>query len=174
MTLRLIGAGLGRTGTLSVKIALERLGFGPCYHMVEVFKNPAHIPVWERANDGHSVDWDVLFAGYAATVDWPGCKFWRELADAYPTAKVLLTVRDANAWYDSAHKTIFQMDERVITTEVGRLQIEMARKIVGGTFPLGVDDRAHCIEVFRRHNDEVRHALGDRALTYDVSEGWAP
>lgn len=174
MTLRLIGAGLGRTGTLSTKLALERLGFGPCYHMVEVFKNPAHIPLWERANDGQTADWDALFSGYASTVDWPGCKFWRELADAYPDAKVLLTVRDADAWYESASKTIFRMDERVVTTEVGRLQIAMAHKVVHASFPRGLDDRAHCLDVYRRHNEAVGRALGDRVLTYDVAEGWGP
>lgn len=174
MTLRLIGAGLGRTGTLSAKQALERLGFGPCYHMVEVFKNPAHIPMWERANERRAVDWNTLFTGYAATVDWPGAKFWRTLAEEYPEAKVLLTVRDAESWYDSASKTIFRMDERVITTEVGRLQIEMARKLVHSTFPKGLDDRAHCIDVYRRHNEEVERTLGSRVLTYDVAEGWGP
>lgn len=174
MTLRLIGAGFGRTGTLSVKLALERLGFGPCYHMVEVFKNPAHIPIWEHANEGRFVDWNTLFAGYSSTVDWPACKFWRTLADVYPEAKVLLTVRDADSWYESASKTIFQMDERVITTEVGRRQLEMARKIVAGTFPKGLNDGAHCIDVYRRHNEEVQRALGARVLTYDVAEGWQP
>jgi len=174
MTLRLIGAGLGRTGTLSAKQALERLGFGPCYHMVEVFKNPAHIPVWERAAEGHAVDWDALFEGYAATVDWPAAKFWRTLAEKYPDAKVLLTVRDADRWYASAANTIFRMDERVITTDVGRLQIEMARKLVGATFPNGFQDRAHCIDVYRRHNEEVERTLGSRVLTYDVAEGWGP
>jgi len=174
MTLRLIGAGLGRTGTLSAKVALERLGFGPCYHMVEVFKNPAHIPIWERANEGQPVDWEALFAGYASTVDWPACKFWRSLADEYPEAKVLLTVRDAEAWYESAAKTIFQIDERVITTEVGRLQIAMAHKIVHASFPRGLGDKAHCIDVYRRHNEEVQRVLGDRVLTYDVADGWVP
>jgi hypothetical protein len=174
MTLRLIGAGLGRTGTLSAKLALERLGFGPCYHMVEVFKNPAHIPIWERANDGHAVDWEALFVGYASTVDWPACKFWGDLIKAYPDAKVLLTVRDPEAWYESAAKTIFQIDERVATSEVGRLQIPMARKVVHGTFPKGLGDKAHCIEIYRRHNEDVQRALGSRVLTYDVADGWVP
>lgn len=174
MTLRLIGAGLGRTGTHSTKLALERIGFGPCYHMVEVFKNPDHIPIWERATDGLDVDWDALFAGYPSTVDWPAAKFWRTLADVYPEAKVLLTIRDADAWYESASKTIFLIDQRVVTTEVGANQLRMAMKLIQSTFPKGLDNRAHCIDVYNRHNDEVVRALGSRVLTYDAKEGWGP
>src|SRR5271165_903250 len=80
MSLRLIGAGLGRTGTLSLKLALEHLGFGPCYHMTELFMHPEHAPGWVRAADGHA-DWESIFAGYTSTVDYPGCTFWQEFHD---------------------------------------------------------------------------------------------
>src|SRR5215470_15480875 len=96
MALKLIGAGLGRTGTLSLKAALERIGYGPCYHMIEILAAP------ERAHD-----WDTIFHGYRATVDWPAAAFWCELADRYPDAKVLLSLRDADRWYESVMNTIY-------------------------------------------------------------------
>src|ERR1700755_877814 len=101
MPLSVIGAGFGRTGTLSLKLALEQLGFGPCYHMVEVFKTPKAPGYWEAAADGRPVDWDQVFEGYRATVDWPSATFWRELAEAYPEAKVILTLRDPESWFAS-------------------------------------------------------------------------
>jgi len=88
MTLRVVGAGLGRTGTHSLKLALEQLLGGPCYHMVEVFGRADDIPVWERATDGEVVDWDALYEGYRSAVDWPTCAFWREMAAYYPDQAV--------------------------------------------------------------------------------------
>ena len=110
--LKIIGAGFGRTGTLSLKVALEELGFSPCYHMIEVFERPADIAVWEAAALGKPIDWKALFAGYQATVDWPACIFYKELMQVYPDAKVLLTVRNPENWYESANSTIFQMRSR--------------------------------------------------------------
>jgi len=102
-----IGAGFGRTGTLSLKAALERLGFSPCYHMVEVPRR-GHGPFWREAMrrkaQGEPIDWEAAFADYRATVDFPAANFWAELAQAYPEAKVVLTVRDPNRWYDSASR----------------------------------------------------------------------
>ncbi|MFI0484435.1 sulfotransferase family protein [Actinomadura sp. 9N215] len=98
--LDVIGAGYGRTGTLSTKFALERLGFGPCYHAVESLRHPGHLPKREAAFDG-SPDWTDLFDGYRSTMDWPGMFFWRELLDACPDAKVILTVRDPRRWFAS-------------------------------------------------------------------------
>ena len=108
MALAVIGAGFGRTGTLSLKVALEQLGLGRCYHMLEVFANPGHAAQWQAAADGKPVDWEALFAGYGAAVDWPACHFWRALAARYPEAKVLLTVREPGAWYKSVSDTIYQ------------------------------------------------------------------
>src|SRR5205823_4535388 len=110
--LKIIGAGFGRTGTMSLKVALEELGFSPCYHMIEVFERPADIAVWEGAAVGKPIDWEALFAGYQATVDWPACIFYKELMQVYPDAKVLLTVRNPENWYESANSTIFQMRTR--------------------------------------------------------------
>jgi len=96
--LKVIGAGLARTGTMSLKIALEELGFGPCYHMTEVLKHPKHIRLWDAAARG--VNWREIFEGYQATTDWPACIFYQELMNVYPDAKVLLTVRDPEKWLD--------------------------------------------------------------------------
>ena len=110
--LRVIGAGLGRTGTHSLKLALERLLGAPCYHMAEVFTRPQDIPVWHAAAKGERVDWRALFADYVAAVDWPPAAFWPQIAEAFPDAVILLSVRDADGWWKSASKTIFEMYRR--------------------------------------------------------------
>ena len=104
MALQIVGAGLGRTGTASLKIALEQLGVGRCYHMSEVGKDPAHVGLWLEAANGKP-DWDRLLADYSATLDYPACTFWRELADFYPLSKVLLSVRDPISWFESTRRT---------------------------------------------------------------------
>jgi hypothetical protein len=109
MTLDVIGAGFGRTGTMSLKVALEKLGFGPCYHMSEVFAHPEHVESWRAAAQGKEVDWEQIFGGYRATVDWPACSFYGELMEKYPDAKVILTVRDPQRWYESAYNTIYTL-----------------------------------------------------------------
>src|SRR5262249_28634169 len=106
MPLKLIGAGWGRTATLSLKVAIEQLGFGPCHHMTEVMMNPESVAHWIRAADG-SPHWETIFDGFSATVDFPGCTFWRELSEFYPQAKVLLSVRDPEKWFESTQATIF-------------------------------------------------------------------
>jgi hypothetical protein len=170
MALSVIGAGFGRTGTLSLKLALEELGFGPCYHMVEVLKNPDAPGYWEAAADGRPVDWERVFAGYHATVDWPGATFWRELAEAYPEAKVILTVRDPEAWFTSNQATIFSPgydgDEPFP---------RMVRKVIGALFDQRLHDKDKLLEVFARHNETVRRVIpAERLLVYEVSQGWAP
>ena len=112
MALEIIGPGFGRTGTNSLKIALEQLGFGPCHHMFEVRDNPEQLPAWEAAARGERVDWDQVFRGYRAQVDWPGARYWRELARHWPEAKVILTVRDPDEWFDSVQATIATLPRR--------------------------------------------------------------
>ena len=171
MALSVIGAGFGRTGTMSLKLALEHLGFGPCYHMVEVFKNPKAPGYWEAAADREPVDWEEVFAGYGSTVDWPNATFYRELAEAYPQAKVVLTLRDPQAWFASTQATIFRHDFSSGTSDFER----MAAKVVGRLFDQRMHDEAHCIEVFNRHNETVQQVIPkERLLVYDVAEGWAP
>ncbi|MGO9062704.1 MAG: sulfotransferase family protein [Candidatus Binataceae bacterium] len=179
MALKVVGAGFGRTGTLSLKSALERLGFGPCYHMFEVVERPEHIEMWHRLAYGGSIDWELLFKDFQSTVDWPASRYWRELADYYPEAKVLLSVRDPDAWYKSVTDTIYQgMKMRIPdhAPEPRKRQMAMARKIVmEDTFDGRFEDKAYAIGVFNRHNQAVREAIDPaRLLVFDVKEGWAP
>ena len=179
MSLKVVGAGFGRTGTLSLKVALERIGFGPCYHMVEVFPRPEHVAMWHRLAFEQSMDWDEIFRGFHATVDWPAARWWREIAAHFPDAKVLLSVRDSEAWYKSVTDTIYQPMKSPApdgVPELVRLQSEMARKaILGETFDNRFEDKAHAIEVFRKHNQAVRDAIDPaRLLVFNVREGWGP
>src|SRR5438309_762706 len=109
MALRVVGAGVGRTGTASLKEALEKLLGGPCYHMLEVFGHPEHVPQWGAAMSGDVVDWSALLDGYVATVDWPACTVWRELSEENPDALILLSTRDPEAWWTSCDRTIWQV-----------------------------------------------------------------
>jgi hypothetical protein len=179
MALRIVGAGFGRTGTLSLKNALEMLGFGPCYHMFEVVERPDHIAAWHRLAFGDAMDWDLLFKDFQSTVDWPTARYWRELADHYPQAKVLLSVRDPEAWYKSVTDTIYhgltmRMPDNV--PEPRHQQMAMARKIVlEDTFDNRFEDKAHAIEVLNRYNQTVRETIDPaRLLVFDVKEGWEP
>lgn len=171
MSLKVIGAGLGRTGTLSLKLALEQLGFGPCYHMTEVFKNPQAAGWWVEAADGHP-DWTKIFEGYGATVDWPSASFYAALADAYPDAKVILTERDPEAWFASTQATIFP---NPTPPDTDAPFDQMVRKVIGRMFDQRMRDHDHVIGVYQRHNAEVRARIpAERLLVYEVAQGWAP
>jgi hypothetical protein len=179
MALKIVGAGFGRTGTLSLKTALEKLGFGPCYHMAEVFPRPDHIAMWHRLAFENAIDWDLVFRDFNSTVDWPSARWWREIAAHFPDAKVLLSVRDPEAWYKSMIDTIYQPMKSPVpdgVPELVRLQNEMVRKsILSETFDNRFEDRSHALEVFKRHTQEVRDAIDpERLLVFDVREGWAP
>jgi Sulfotransferase domain len=171
-TLRIIGAGFGRTGTLSLREALVRLGCGPCDHMRENFEHPERFALWDEAlrrkTAGEPIDWRPLLDGYRAIVDWPGAYFWRELTAAHPEAKVILTVRDPERWVDSIQSTIFTLDDDELPA--------VARDIVfARTFGGRLTDRAHCLSVFAQHNQAVREAIApERLLVFDVKQGWRP
>jgi Sulfotransferase domain len=172
MALKVIGAGLGRTGTLSLKVALEQLGFSRCYHMAEVLINPSHAPRWVDAANGRA-DWEGIFDGYAATVDYPGCRYWRELADEYPEAKVVLSVRDPGRWFDSTQATIFAPSnrERLNFPELG----EFFEKNVFSHFGEHIHDRDYMVRAFERHNDEVKRSIApERLLVFEAKDGWEP
>jgi hypothetical protein len=172
MPLSVIGAGFGRTGTMSLKLALDRLGFGPCYHMIEVFKNPKASGYWEAAADGRPVDWEEVFAGYSSTVDWPSATFYKQLANAYPEARVILTVRDPEAWFSSTQATIFSRHIRDDTEDDWQ---RMVLKVISDLFDRRMTDRAKLIEVYQRHNEEVRRTIPkERLLVYEVADGWEP
>lgn len=178
MTLKIVGAGLGRTGTNSLKHALELLGFDRCHHMEEVLGSPAQIAHWGAAARGEPVDWNAIFAGYAAAVDWPSAFFWRELAAFYPKAKVLLSVRPEKAWLASIQGTIFALLRKLDEAPPGAFRDAMAmahRLIVERTFGGDIDDPDHVVSVYRAHAEAVRRGIAsDRLLVYDVAEGWEP
>lgn len=172
MALDIIGAGFGRTGTLSLKTALERLGY-PCYHMVECFpKGPSHWKLWEGALAGNP-DWDALFEGFTATVDFPACTSYKALADYYPDAKVILTVRDPEKWFKSLQDTIFAPHwmEYLPTSEAGPYM----KATINDYFDDRMHDRDHLIRRFEEHVAEVKAAIApERLLVFEVAEGWQP
>jgi len=188
MGLEVIGAGFGRTGTTSLKAALERLGFGPCYHMSELFEHPEHLALWQAAVRGEPVDWDALFDGYRSAVDWPAAAFYEELMERYPEAKVILTVRDPERWYESTKSTIYALRKtrrtptfRIMAALVPYLRnIRRATGIVDdlaweGIFGGRFEDREHAISVFDNLNEEAKRRIpADRLLVYEVKEGWGP
>lgn len=178
MALNVVGAGFGRTGTNSLKLALERLGFGPCHHMFEVRDNPGQLPYWRAAARGETPDWDAVFADYGSCVDWPAARYWREIAAHYPDAGVVLSVRPEDAWIESVHKTIYPVmrDRGEQPPGLTRERLDMAHEIiVEQTFGGRLDDADHAMAVFRAHVEEVRRTIApERLLVYDVAEGWAP
>jgi len=175
MSLLVIGAGVGRTGTTSLKVALERLLGGPCYHMYEVFRHPAHVPIWHAAVRGEDPDWDALFRGFVATVDWPAAAFWRPLSEAYPDAIVLLSVRDgADAWFRSANPTIGEFLQRP-PSEGSEEWYRMAHDLLRTRFTPVPFDEAAAKAAYEKHNAEVRARVPiERLLEWQVSDGWEP
>jgi hypothetical protein len=189
MSLKVIGAGLGRTGTHSTQLALNQLGF-PCYHMTEVIlnkDNKSHLDFWRKvANSppGAQQDWESVFARYTASVDNPGCCVWRELMAAYPDAKVLLTLhpRGAEAWYESTIDTIYFTENRwqfkvlELMTPFGRKFGDMSHKLIWGRTLKGVmDDRAKAVARYDAYVGEVKAAVPpDKLLIFKVSDGWEP
>ncbi len=176
MTLKVIGAGYPRTGTSSLKLALEQLGFGRCHHMREVIMDPPGARLWIEAADGHP-DWDRIFEGYQSCTDAPACSFWRELADVYPDAKVLLSVRDPGDWFESTQSTVFseQMLHRGAGTPLGEFFAEFFNKVVTREFGEHIHDRDFMLAQFERRKQEVIAAIpAPRLLVYDVREGWEP
>lgn len=174
MTLEIIGSGLGRTGTKSLHSALNRLGFGPTHHMFEVFQQQERIPLWIEAGSGQA-DWEAIFEGYRSAVDYPTAAFWRELADYYPDAKVIHTVRDPDSWFDSTQETIFRPGGFAATAmEAGGTMADFF-KVVIRDFPGRLNDRAFMTDYFRRHTEAVKAAIApERLLVYEVREGWGP
>jgi hypothetical protein len=180
--MKLIGVGFGRTGTTSLKAALEEIGFGPCYHMSEIFRHPGHVETWLAAAEGRPVDWKTFFKDYQATVDWPGCSFYKELMALYPDAKVLLSVRDPEAWYQSCLDTIYQISHAFPISPVGKYlpgigkNFRMIQRLVWqDTFHGRFLDKAYAIEIFQRNTEEVKRLVPpEKLLIYEVKEGWEP
>ena len=173
MALAVIGAGLGRTATFSLKFALEHLGFGPCYHMSEVFAGARrNVPLWLDAIDGRP-DWDAIFDGFASTTDYPACTYWRELAAHYPAAKVVLTVRDPDSWFESVSETIFS--EAMQGSLAGSPLGDMMQGVIFDAFGDRVRDREFMTEWFIRRNRDVIDSLpAERLLVFSPKDGWEP
>jgi hypothetical protein len=186
--MKLIGAGMPRTGTLTQKLALEMLGLGPCYHMVDVIADLEQAKLWDRALDGEG-PWLEIFDGYNSTVDWPGGYFYRELMDFYPEAKVLLSVRDPDSWERSMRQTVWAVRHgesliRLLSSAQAHVNpqwrgfLGMIDRLVWegrGTFAGAHEEPGELIEAMLRHNEQVEHDVpAERLLVWNVSDGWEP
>jgi len=176
VTLNVIGAGVGRTGTYSLKLAINQLGFGPCHHMEEVLHNmPTQLPLWQAAAAGKP-DWAAIYDGYPSAVDWPTAGFYLELHAAYPSARFILTHRSVESWIDSFSATIYKLiSAPEAAPEPMRPWLEMAIAVIEKTgFPLGLDS-AGLARAFEAHVAAVKAAIpASQLLVYQVKEGWAP
>jgi hypothetical protein len=180
--MKIIGAGFGRTGTLSLKKALELIGMGPCYHMDEMIRFPKHMDVWKTAAQGKPVNWDDIFAKYQSTLDFPASLYYRELLAAYPNAKVILTVREPERWYQSMYETAYTMMELYTPAWVKKYVPQYKRfaelidmMIWNGLFHGRFADRAHAIQVFNAHIEQVKQNVpAEKLLIFNVKEGWGP
>jgi hypothetical protein len=176
MALNVIGAGVGRTGTYSLKLAINQLGAGPCHHMEEVLHNmPVQVPLWASAAAGKA-DWSAIFRGYDSAVDWPTACFFRELLEEYPTAKFILTERDPERWADSFGATIYKLIAgRDEAPEEMRAWLDMASAVIAKTgFPSGLE-HDELVRAFNAHNDAVKETVPqNQLLVFDVREGWGP
>ncbi len=183
--MKVIGAGFGRTGTMTLKAALEELGADPCYHMIEVlWGDTSRLPLWQAAASGEDTDWERLFEGFEATVDWPGCTFYEPLMEVFPDAKVLLTVRDPEAWYESAKSSIYaaliagrngelaEGTQEPPSTEAFQM---ISTLIWEGTFHGRFEEKDYAIEVFNRHIEDVKSKVPpERLVVHDIKDGWRP
>ena len=172
MALRIVGAGVGRTGTHSLKVALEQLLGGPCYHMVEVLAHPEHMERWTAVFDGGDADWAALFDGYVATVDWPACSAWEPIWAANPDAHVLLSTRaSTDEWYRSASRTILEGMRRGDREGAFATMTDA----MGRAFGAAWDDEAGCRTAYERHNAHVRATVpADRLIEWQPADGWGP
>ncbi len=190
MALKVIGAGLGRTGTLSLKTALEQLGFGKCYHMAELMNNPQQVHHWLDLQAQQKTDLEALFSGFQSTVDYPACRFYHTFFKAYPDAKVVLSVRDPERWYESARNTIYATKPKTLGQKLGMLWkmltkpkvrkllpvFQMADQIIWeGQFEGEFEDKAFALKKFHEHIEEVKaHIPADQLLIFEVKDGWGP
>jgi hypothetical protein len=174
--MHIIGAGVGRTGTYSLKLAINGLGLGPCHHMEAVIQDmPGQVPLWQAALEGNP-DWNAIYAGFRSAVDWPTAAFFRELATTYPSAKFILTYRDPEDWADSFSETIYKaLAMRDQAPPERKAWLKMAYGVVAASgFPEGLS-RTALIEAFIAHNRAVQATIpASRLLVFQVKEGWDP
>ncbi len=189
MDMKIIGAGFGRTGTTSLQLAIERLGFGKCYHMEELLRNPEGVIFWKNAFQEKKVDWAKLFEKYQSIVDFPGALYYKELAGYYPQSKIILTIRDPEEWYQSVYSTIFSFDPgyaiklRMVlmmpfsATARNLFQVIMLndkstwKKYFEGNFK----DKNYAIQRFNDHIEDVKKSIPkERLLIFESKDGWEP
>jgi hypothetical protein len=175
MDVKVVGAGVGRTGTLSLKTGLEVLLGRPCYHMLEVFGHPEHVAIWRAAAEGDPVDWAALLADYGATSDFPACLFWPEILAANPEAVVVLsTRRTSEAWWESASQTIFAIAGGDLPPEMADW-FAMWRAVSSARFTSDWTDKNAAIAAYERNNAEVRASVpADRLVDWQAVDGWGP
>jgi Sulfotransferase domain len=178
MALRVVGAGLGRTGTHSLKLALEQLLGGPCYHMSELIEREDDTAVWARAVDGEEVDWNAFLSEFSATVDWPACAFWEPIAAAHPDAIVVLSMRESpEAWVASFERTIAQALQNPVPPddEAWVERRRMVLSMIESTFTPEWRDSDAAKAAYIRHNDRVREGVpAERLVEYRAGDGWEP
>jgi hypothetical protein len=180
VTVEVIGAGLGRTGTLSLKLAMEQLLGGPCHHMVEFFKHPEQLETWEGALEGRAVDWEALFADYRAVVDWSAAAFFEELWTAFPGAVVVLSTRDVDGWWRSVRDTVFgELQAEVSTGDPWAVAFAPIKRFTIRMLDLRFTpdwaNEAAAKEAFARHNAAIRAAVpAGRLVEWRPGDGWAP
>ena len=180
MALKVIGAGFGRTGTLSMKAALEQLGYDKCHHMMEVFSSGDQVDHWHAIGQGADPDWDAVFNGFEASVDFPSSGYWRELAAYYPDAKIILTTRSFDSWYASASETIYAISKAMPRWTRLIPRPRKIKQMVYGTiwdrvFDGQFEDKGATQKIFEQHEADVKAAFpSDKLLVFHPKEGWEP
>ncbi|HAA12907.1 MAG TPA: sulfotransferase family protein [Cytophagales bacterium] len=190
MSLQVIGAGLGRTGTMSLKFALEELGMGPCFHMTELLERPERLKYLKQYRKTGNTDWSAFFESFSSAVDYPVCLYYKHLMELYPEAKVILTVRDSDSWYESVKATIWNTSPKG-PGDIFRLIINSMRhkalRRVAPVFKNSDDmiwkeqfhgkfaDKEYAKGVYEAHNEEVKATVpADRLLVFEAKQGWEP
>jgi Sulfotransferase domain len=181
---KVIGAGFGRTGTMSLKAALERLGANPCFHMIDIIRDPSNLHYWQAAAEGEKVDWKEALAGWEGSVDWPGCTFYKEHMETWPDAPVLLSVRDPESWYKSVANSIHAAKEMAMRGELEPPEenppspevMQMINGLIwNGTFHGRFEEKDYALKVFNDHIEEVKRTVPpERLVIYDIKQGWGP
>jgi hypothetical protein len=190
MDLKVIGTGLSRTGTTTLRKVLEVLGFGPCYNSSELFTHPQHIEFWEALERGEEVDFDAFFADYGAIIGFPGYIFAQQLLKKYPDAKIILSYRDAEEWYDDISATVFQNSSNHVNKQYAeavkefdpylseciiRIHALQDRILEKGYFEGRFEDKTYAVERYKQYNEEVKQTFPpEKLLVYQVTEGWEP
>ena len=190
MTVKVIGAGLARTGTMSLKMALEQLGYEHCFHMVELLKNPARLTYLDLSHKEGATDWAAFFEDYQAAVDYPACFYYKELLTENPTAKVILTVRDPESWYQSVLNTVYRGKPKgfrdiirlirnlIVSSDMRRVAPVFRyndKLIWQGQFNGEFEDKEAAIRVYHDHVEQVKkHVPADQLLIFEVKQGWQP